>query len=168
MSELIKKGRALTFGDNIDTDQIYPGQYLDLVKEEELALHALEGADPNFVKEVQKGDIVVAGTNFGCGSSREYAPRSIKATGASAIIASSFARIFFRNAMNIGLPVIICKDFINEVEKYDSIKLDISTSTITNERTGKVYQGEAVSEYALKLIESGTDIMTMILNERKC
>jgi len=164
--ELVKRGRALTFGDNIDTDQIYPGQYLDLVKEEEVALHALEGADPNFVKEVREGDIIVAGRNFGPGSSREYAPMSIKANKVGAVVAGSFARIFFRNAMNVALPVIVCKEIVGKVNKYDIISIDLSSSIITNETTGEKFQGEPVSEYALKLIESGKDIKTMVLNEK--
>lgn len=164
--EMIKRGRAFVFGDNIDTDQIYPGQYLDLIKKEEVALHALEGADPTFVKEVKPGDIIVAGRNFGPGSSREYAPMSIKANNVGAVIAGSFARIFFRNAMNVSLPVIICKEIIGKVNKYDIISIDLSTSIITNETTKETFQGEPISEYALKLIKSGSDIKTMILNEK--
>ena len=163
---MVKKGRAFVFGKNIDTDQIYPGQYLDLIKPEELALHALEGADENFVKEVQEGDIVVAGTNFGCGSSREYAPLSIKANKVGAIVAESFARIFYRNSMNIGLPVVVCKGITSKINKGDIVSIDLSTSVITNETTGGNFQGEEISEYARDIIKSGKDIKAFVLNKK--
>jgi 3-isopropylmalate/(R)-2-methylmalate dehydratase small subunit len=163
---MIKKGRAFVFGNNIDTDQIYPGQYLDLVNPEEVALHALEGADENFIKEVQEGDIVIAGTNFGCGSSREYAPMSIKGAKISVVIAESFARIFFRNSMNVALPVIVCKDISSKITKGDMVSVDLKTSIITNETTGEKIQGEEISEYAREIIESGKDIKAFVLNKK--
>ncbi|WP_319203982.1 3-isopropylmalate dehydratase [uncultured Ilyobacter sp.] len=163
---MIKRGKAFVFGNNVDTDQIYPGQYLDLVDPEDVALHALEGADENFIKEVQEGDIVVAGTNFGCGSSREYAPMSIKGAKVSVVIAESFARIFFRNSMNVALPVIVCKGIISKVDKGDILSVDLTTSIITNETTGEKIQGEEISEYAREIIESGKDIKAFVLNRK--
>lgn len=163
---MIKRGRSFVFGNNVDTDQIYPGQYLDLVNPEDVALHALEGADENFIKEVQEGDIVVAGTNFGCGSSREYAPMSIKGAKISVVIAESFARIFFRNSMNVALPVIVCKGISSKVNKGDTLSVDLTTSIITNETTGEKTQGEEISEYAREIIESGKDIKAFVLNRK--
>ena len=104
----ILKGKAFVYGPNIDTDQIYPGRFLDLTDPDQVGKHALEGADPNFVKEVQPGDLIVAATNFGCGSSREHAAVTLKAAGVGAILADSYGRIFYRNAINLGVPLIVC------------------------------------------------------------
>ncbi|HIC86937.1 MAG TPA: 3-isopropylmalate dehydratase small subunit, partial [Aquificae bacterium] len=114
MEERMLKGRAFKFGDDIDTDQIIPARYLNTSDPNELAKHCMEDADPTFASKVRKGDFIVAGKNFGCGSSREHAPLAIKAAGVSAVIAKSFARIFFRNAINIGLPILECPEAVED------------------------------------------------------
>ena len=160
-------GNVHKFDHNIDTDRIYPGQYLDLVQKEEVALHALEGADPEFVKNCKEGDFVIAGTNFGCGSSREYAPMSIQACGARAIIAESFARIFFRNAMNIGLPVIICKGIHEITEAGDAVELDLEKCEVRNITKEISLSCEKISEFAMNLIIQGKDIKEIVIEKKK-
>lgn len=148
-------GRIFVFGDNIDTDQIYPGRYLELTAKADIASHCMEGARPGFAKEVKKGDIIVAGKNFGCGSSREHAAITLKEAGVSAVVAESFARIFFRNAINLGLPVITCKQIRERVKEGEILEIDLATGQITNQTTGEIYQGEGLSEFVLRILENG-------------
>ncbi len=147
--------RAFVFGKNIDTDQIYPGRYLELVKPEDIARHCLEGADPDFVKNMEKGDIVVAATNFGCGSSREHAPITLISAGVSLVLAESFARIFFRNSINLALPLMVCPGISQKVSSGDQLQVDIENGIVKNLTTGKTIQGEKISEYAMDILEAG-------------
>ena len=148
------KGRAFVFGNNIDTDQIYPGRFVEYTNVEDVAKYAMFGADPEFVKEVQEGDIIVAGTNFGCGSSREHAAITLKAVGVGAIIAESFARIFYRHAINLGLPLIVCPRIMKLVESGEMIRIDLSTGLISNDK-GVLKAAEPLSEYVLSILQSG-------------
>ncbi len=136
---MILKGKAWKYGDNIDTDIIIPAVYLNTSNPEELKIHCMEGVTPEFSVEVQPGDIMVAGNNFGCGSSREHAPIAIKALGVSCIIARSFARIFYRNAINIGLPIIEIAE-AEQINQGDTVRVDLAASLITNITSGKQYQ----------------------------
>ncbi len=145
-------GKTWTFGENIDTDIIIPGRYLRTFNPQDLADHVLEGERPDFTKNVQKGDVIVAGENFGCGSSREQAPVAIKTAGVNAIIAKSFARIFYRNAINIGLPVIVSD--IN-AEDGDIIKIDLSKGILINETSGESQNFEPFKEFMLNILEDG-------------
>ena len=154
MQKLIR-GKAFVYGPNIDTDQIYPGRFLELTDPEEVGKHAMEGADPGFVGEFQPGDIIVASTNFGCGSSREQAAIALKARGTGAILAGSFARIFYRNAVNLGIPVIVCPDIHKMVKKGDILKIDVTAGQVVNETTGATAQAQPLSDYVLKILESG-------------
>jgi 3-isopropylmalate/(R)-2-methylmalate dehydratase small subunit len=149
------KGRAHVFGANLDTDQIYPGQYLELVEAEDLGRHAMEGADPDFAKSFQPGDIIVAHTNFGCGSSREHAAIALKAVGAGVILAASFARIFYRNAINLGLPLLVSPGITAHVSPGDVLTVDLAKGLVQNESTGAVLNAEPMSAYVLDILESG-------------
>jgi 3-isopropylmalate/(R)-2-methylmalate dehydratase small subunit len=149
------KGKAFVFGANIDTDQIYPGRYLELTDAHEVAKHTMGGVDPGFVKEFRPGDIVVASTNFGCGSSREHAAVALKAVGVGAILADSFGRIFYRNAINLGIPLLVCPHICDLVRKGDRLKIDFESGLITNETTGATTQAQPLSDYVLKILESG-------------
>jgi 3-isopropylmalate/(R)-2-methylmalate dehydratase small subunit len=153
--EKIIKGNAFVFGANIDTDQIYPGRFLDLTDPEDVANHAMEGADPDFIKRVQKGDIIVASTNFGCGSSREHAAVTLKAVGIGAILADSFGRIFYRNAINLGIPALVCPGINNSVNKGDIMRVDIESGEVINETTGAVLYAQPFSAYVLSILENG-------------
>ena len=157
----IIKGKTWTFGENIDTDVIIPGRYLRTFNPQDLADHVLEGERPDFTANVQKGDIIVADENFGCGSSREQAPVAIQAAGVSAIIAKSFARIFYRNAINIGLPVIV-SDI--EAKDGDIISIDLSEGTLVNETTGDSETFEPFKEFMLSILEDG-GLVNHYLNE---
>ena len=126
----ILQGKAFTFGKNLDTDQIYPGQYLELAQEADIKKHALEGADPDFVNKFKPGDIIVAGSNFGCGSSREHAAIAIKAVGAGLVLAESFARIFFRNAINLGLPLLVSPGITDQVSAGNMLKIDLKKGVV--------------------------------------
>ena len=148
-------GKAFVYGPNIDTDQIYPGRFLDLTDPDQVGKHALEGADPNFVKEVQAGDIIVASTNFGCGSSREHAAVTLKAVGVGAILADSFGRIFYRNAINLGVPLIVCPGISEKVTRGDQVSVDMTTGKVTNESTGVTAQEQPLSEYVMNILDSG-------------
>lgn len=134
------KGKALKYGDHIDTDVIIPGVYLSITDPKELAKHCMEGIDPDFRNKVSKGDIIVAGVNFGCGSSREHAPIALKECGISAIVAKSFAAIFYRNAINIGLPVIECPEAAENVKENDALEIDIDGEKLKNLSTGEIYK----------------------------
>jgi 3-isopropylmalate/(R)-2-methylmalate dehydratase small subunit len=154
--EKVMKGKAWKFGNNIDTDQIYPGIYVELTEMEDIKKHALSGsAEPKFADEVQPGDIVVAGTNFGCGSSREHAAMTLKGAGVGAVLAESFGRIFFRNAINLGLPVIVCPGISKCSQKGDEIRIDIETGEVTDVTRGKVLKTTPFSPYVLNILESG-------------
>lgn len=149
----VLRGRAFVYGANIDTDQIYPAPLLTITDADKVGEHAMEGVDPDFVRECRPGDMIVAGTNFGCGSSREHAAVTLKAAGVSAVIAASFGRIFFRNAINLGLPVLVCKDL--QASRGDWLSLDPATGQIFNETTGQRFQAEPLSGYVLDIIRHG-------------
>jgi len=148
-------GRAWKYGPNVDTDVIFPARYLTLYREEDLAQHCMEDLDPTFAREVRPGDIIVAGRSFGIGSSREHAPAAIKASGIAAIVAPSFARIFHRNAINVGLPVVECEGIDQETEKGDEIEVDLVEGTVLNRRTGKLYRASRYPDFMLGIIQAG-------------
>ena len=149
------KGKAHKFGDNVDTDAIIPARYLNTTDNRELAAHVMEDADPEFVNKVKPGDMIVAGANFGCGSSREHAPIAIKTAGVSCVIAESFARIFFRNAINIGLPVLAAPEAARAAKTGDEIEVDVASGRIKNLSQGKTYQAEPFPEFVRELIAVG-------------
>lgn len=151
----IIRGRAYRFGNNIDTDQIYPGRYLELTDAEDLAKHTLEGADPTFVERFTPGGIVVAGTNFGCGSSREHAAITLQAAGVRLLVAESFARIFYRNCINLGLPLLVCPGVAKLVAEGDEIRVDLENGVIENISSEEKGQGEQISDYAFHILEAG-------------
>ena len=147
------KGKAFKFGDNISTDHIAPGRLFHLRSDlQEFAKHVLEDADENFAKNMNKGDFVVAGNNFGLGSSREHAPQIIKIAGVGAVIAKSFARIFYRNAINIGLPIIECPEASRKIQNGDEVEIDFNTGVIQDLTTGESFQGQAFPEFMQKII----------------
>lgn len=148
------KGNVLKYGDNVDTDVIIPARYLNSSDPEELAAHCMEDIDKDFVRKVQKGDIIVANKNFGCGSSREHAPIAIKAAGVSCVIAETFARIFYRNAINIGLPIIECPEAAQEIEAGDLVEIDFDSGLITDVTKGVSWQGQAFPEFMQKIIRA--------------
>ena len=148
------KGTVFKYGDNVDTDVIIPARYLNSSDPEELATHCMEDIDADFIKKVQKGDIIVAEKNFGCGSSREHAPIAIKAAGVSCVIAETFARIFYRNAINIGLPIIECPEASKGIEAGDEVEVNFDTGVITNVTKGTSFQGQAFPEFMQKIIAS--------------
>jgi len=152
---MIIKGKVWKFGDNIDTDVIIPARYLNTSDPKELAMHCMENYDANFIKEMNPGDIVVAGANFGCGSSREHAPIALKAAGVSCVIAKSFARIFYRNAVNIGLPIFESIELVDECSKGDILEIDTDKGIIKNLTTNKVYNTTALPEFIQKIISLG-------------
>ncbi len=149
------EGRVFRYGDNVDTDVIIPARYLNTSDRKELASHCMEDLDSTFVKRVSAGDIIVAGRNFGCGSSREHAPIAIKESGVSCVIASTFARIFFRNSINIGLPILECPEASAEIAEGDKVSIDFSTGVIHDETTGKEYKAEPFPPFMQRLIEAG-------------
>ncbi len=158
------QGTVFKYGDNVDTDVIIPARYLNSSDPKELATHCMEDIDKNFVSQVREGDIIVANKNFGCGSSREHAPIAIKAAGVSCVIAETFARIFYRNAINIGLPIIECSEAAKAINAGDEVKVDFDSGIITNVSTGKTYQGQAFPEFMQKLIACGG--LVNYINER--
>src|SRR3989339_1271746 len=149
------KGKAWKFNDNVDTDLIIPARYLNTSDPAELAKHCMEDADPNWVNKMQKGDFIVAGENFGCGSSREHAPIAIKAAGVSAVIAKSFARIFYRNAINIGLPILECPEAADEIKEGDEIEVNLAKGEIKNLTSKMIYHAQPFPEFMQKLIKAG-------------
>ena len=151
----LKKGRVWLFKDNVDTDVIIPARYLNSTDPDDLALHCMEDIDKDFASKVQPGDIIVAGENFGCGSSREHAPIAIKACGVSAVIAKSFARIFYRNAINIGLPILENPALPDEVENFDILELDLANGKIKNLTQNKEYNAAPFPESIQKIIAVG-------------
>ena len=148
-------GKAVKFGNNVDTDVILPGVYLTLVDPYELAKHALEGLDPAFPKKAKNGVIVVGGRNFGCGSSREQAPLALKYSGVKCVLAESFARIFFRNAINIGLPVMECPGISDAVETGDELAVDFGAGKVENVSNGKKFQVEKLPPFILEILVDG-------------
>ncbi len=154
MNHLLR-GNAWKYGDNVDTDVIIPARYLNTSNEQELAAHCMEDIDSTFAQKVHPNDVIVAGENFGCGSSREHAPIAIKACGVSIVIAKSFARIFFRNAINIGLPILEHPTFSDEVSKDDVIEVNLSEGILKNLTTGKTYQCSAFPKEIQNLIQQG-------------
>jgi 3-isopropylmalate/(R)-2-methylmalate dehydratase small subunit len=149
------RGRAHRFGAHVDTDQIIPARYLVTTDPQEMAQHCMEDADPEFVRRVQPGDIIVADVNFGCGSSREHAPIAIRGCGVSCVIAKSFARIFFRNAINMGLPVLECPDAVETTQDGDELEVDLSTGAIRNLTRGQEFRAKPYEPFMLELIEAG-------------
>ena len=149
------KGKVFKYGDNVDTDVIIPARYLAIQDKKELASHCMEDIDTDFVKKVQPGDIMVAGKNFGCGSSREHAPIVIKEAGVSCVIAETFARIFFRNAINIGLPIIECREASEGISEGDEVEIDFDSGKIRDVTTGSVYQGTPFPEFMQGIINAG-------------
>ncbi len=149
------EGTVIRYEDNVDTDVIIPARYLAASDPAELAAHCMEDLDKTFVSRVKQGDIIVAGKNFGCGSSREHAPIAIKASGISCVIAATFARIFYRNAINIGLPIIECPGASEEIREGDLVRVNFDTGVITNETTGRKYQGQAFPPFMQKIIDDG-------------
>lgn len=148
-------GRVFRYGDNVDTDVIIPARYLNSSDPAELATHCMEDIDTEFVKKVKKGDIIVADKNFGCGSSREHAPIAIKAAGVSCVIAETFARIFYRNAINIGLPIIECPEAAKAIEAGDEVEIDFDSGKIYDRTKGMEFQGQPFPEFMQKLIAAG-------------
>lgn len=149
------KGKCWKFGDNINTDEIIPARYLNTTDIKELAAHCMEDADPNFVKNARAGDVIVAGENFGCGSSREHAPLAIKAAGISCVIAKSFARIFFRNAINIGLPIFECPDAAEQIREGDEIEVDLTISEVCDHTSKKRFRFEPFPMEMQEIIQAG-------------
>ncbi len=149
------RGTVFKYPDNVDTDVIIPARYLNTPDAKELAKHCMEDIDTSFIGKVQPGDIMVGGWNFGCGSSREHAPLAIKTSGIGCVIAKSFARIFYRNAINIGLPILECEQAAQEIQAGDQVKVDFDTGIITDITTGKTYQGEPFPEFIQNIIRAG-------------
>ncbi len=149
------KGRVFKYGDNVDTDVIIPARYLNITDGFELAKHCMEDIDKDFVKNVQSGDIMVAQKNFGCGSSREHAPLVIKCAGVSCVIAETFARIFYRNAINIGLPIIECAEASKAIEAGDEVEIDFDSGMIHNITKNETYKGQAFPPFMQKIISAG-------------
>jgi len=149
------KGKIIKFGKNIDTDVILPGKWLSLIDPKDLAKHAMEGLDPAFPEKAKKGVVVVGDRNFGCGSSREQAPLALKHAGVQCVIAESFARIFFRNSINIGLPVIECKGIATAVKDGDEVTVDLETGRITNMTTNQSLQGTKLPPFIMEILRDG-------------
>ena len=149
------QGKVFKYPDNVDTDVIIPARYLNTADAQELAKHCMEDIDPSYVAKAQPGDIMVAGWNFGCGSSREHAPLVIKTCGTGCVIAKSFARIFYRNAINIGMPILECEAAAEEIQAGDEVAIDFDTGIISDLTTGKTYQAEPFPEFIQNIIKSG-------------
>ena len=149
------QGHVFKYGDNVDTDVIIPARYFNTADAKELAKHSMEDIDTTYVEKVQPGDIMVAGWNFGCGSSREHAPLVIKTCGTGCVIAKSFARIFYRNAINIGMPILECPQAADEIQAGEEVAVDFDTGVITNKTTGKTYQAEPFPEFIQNIIRQG-------------
>ena len=149
------KGKVHKYGDNVDTDVIIPARYLNTSEAKELAAHCMEDIDAAFAGRVKAGDIIVAGRNFGCGSSREHAPLAIKASGAACVIATTFARIFYRNALNIGLPILECPEAAEAIAAGDEVGIDLASGTVTDETTGRTFKAEPFPPFMRELIAAG-------------
>jgi 3-isopropylmalate/(R)-2-methylmalate dehydratase small subunit len=155
MSSLLLEGNAWRYGRNVDTDVIVPARYLSLNRAEELGEHCLEDLDPGFAGRVQEGDIIVAEENFGSGSSREHAPLAIKGCGVSCVVASSFARIFYRNAINVGLPILECPQAVEDVKTGDHLRVDLEQGTVENLSTGNIFQAQPFPQFMREIISVG-------------
>ena len=151
---MISNGTVHKYGDNVDTDVIIPARYLNTADHKELASHCMEDIDKDFVKKVKDGDIIVGGANFGCGSSREHAPIAIKNSGVSCVIAATFARIFFRNSINIGLAILECPEASEKIENGDEVNVDFDTGIITNVTKNETYKAEPFPEFVKNIIDS--------------
>ena len=149
------KGKVHKYGDNVDTDVIIPARYLNTSEAKELAAHCMEDIDAAFAGRVKAGDIIVAGRNFGCGSSREHAPLAIKASGVACVIATTFARIFYRNALNIGLPILECPEAAEAIAAGDEVSIDLASGTVTDETTGRTFKAEPFPPFMRELIAAG-------------
>jgi len=160
------QGKVIKYGNNVDTDVIIPARYLNTSDPVELAAHCMEDIDSGFIKKVRKGDIMVAGKNFGCGSSREHAPIAIKASGISCIIAETFARIFYRNSINIGLPIIECPEAAFDISDGESVSIDFETGAIVNDTKGKTYKGVPFPEF-MQQIMAADGLIGYIRNSRE-
>ena len=154
-------GKAIKYGDNVDTDVIIPARYLNTIDKKELASHCMEDIDVNFKNKVEAGDIMIAGYNFGCGSSREHAPLAIKESGISLVIAKSFARIFYRNSINIGLAILECEEASNGIADGDKVEADLDAGIIYNRTTGKSFKTQPFPEFIQKIIANGGLIETI-------
>ena len=152
---MLIEGNVWKYGDNVDTDAIIPARYLNVSTPEELSRHCMEDIDAGFAGAVQPGDVIVGGENFGCGSSREHAPLAIKGAGVSCVVAKSFARIFYRNGINIGLPILECPEAVEGTEKGDQLTVDLKAGTITNLRTGRAYQTSPFPAFTMEIIQAG-------------
>ncbi len=152
---MIAEGTIHKYGDNVDTDVIIPARYLNSADEKELAMHCMEDIDADFVNKVENGDIIIGGNNFGCGSSREHAPLAIKASGTSCVIAKDFARIFYRNAINIGLAILECEDAVNGTNDGDRLSVDFDSGIIKNLTTGETFKAEPFPDFIKNIISSG-------------
>lgn len=148
-------GNVWKYGDHVDTDVIIPARYLNVSTAEELAQHCLEDLDPTFAGAVQEGDVIVAGENFGCGSSREHAPLAIKGAGVKAVVARSFARIFYRNAINVGLPILESAEAVEGIEPGHQVEIDLEMGQVRNQTTGQVYQAEPYPPFMMEIIRAG-------------
>ena len=151
---MIFKGKSIKYGNNVDTDVIIPARYLNTADHKELASHCMEDIDKEFTSKVSEGDIMVGGANFGCGSSREHAPIAIKNSGVSCVIAKTFARIFFRNSINIGLAILECPEASEKIEAGDSVTVDFDTGVITNETKNETYQAEPFPDFVKEIIKN--------------
>jgi len=160
------KGHAHKFGNDVNTDEIIPARYLHTIDPKELAAHCMEDADPNFVKNLKDGDIIVAGDNFGCGSSREHAPVAIKGSGVSCVIAASYARIFYRNAINIGLPILVSKEAAADVKQGDALEIDTHKGIIVNVTQKREYVSDVYPEFIQKIIQAD-GLMNYIKRRKK-
>lgn len=149
------EGTVFKYGDNVDTDVIIPARYLNSSDPKELASHCMEDIDKEFISKVKSGDIIVAAKNFGCGSSREHAPIAIKAAGVSIVIAETFARIFYRNAINIGLPIMECPDAAHEIQPGDKVEVDLDSGVVTDVTLGKTWKGQAFPPFMQNIISAG-------------
>ena len=161
------QGKVFCYGDNVDTDVIIPARYLNAPSAEELAKHCMEDIDVNFVKEVKAGDIMVGGENFGCGSSREHAPIAIRASGISCVIAASFARIFYRNAINIGFPILECPEAAARIKKGDTVSVDADTGVIKDLTTGEEFQATPFPAFINRIIENGGLLPYLVAKQKE-
>ncbi len=152
---MILEGKAWRYGKNVDTDVIIPARYLSATAPEDLGAHCLEDLDPGFARRVRPGDIIVAEENFGSGSSREHAPLAIKGCGVSCVVASSFARIFYRNAINVGLPILECPEAVRDISTGDDLRVDLAAGTIENLSTGKMFHAEPFPDFMREIISLG-------------
>ncbi len=152
---MIFNGKAIKYGDNVDTDVIIPARYLNTIDKKELASHCMEDIDKSFTSKVQEGDIMIAGYNFGCGSSREHAPIAIKASGISLVIARSFARIFYRNSINIGLAILECDEAVDGIAEGDKVEADLDNGIIYNRTSGKSFKTQPFPPFIQEIIQNG-------------